>query len=172
MGATGGGTGGMNKDALAAIQRAKAYYEPGGGFGKGIEAGLERGRTKALSSGMQNLVSAGLAGTTMAGGLGLKFEEEVAAPVLAGVESTRAQALSGIEMSQAGMAQSAGETSAARSLQMYMAQLNADIERESMMLSSRPQIIQQQPQQSGARQFPSLYGTPGGGSLPPAPRLY
>jgi len=155
---SGGATGGMSAKALAAIQRAKAYYAPGGGFGKGVEAGLERGRTKAMASGMQSLVGAGLAGTTMAGGLGKKFEEEVAAPTRLNVEEQRAQALSGIEMGQAGMMQGAAESSASRALQMYMADLQAGQNRGTI---SQPQRAQQ----PAARQFPSLYNADTGGTL-------
>ena len=145
---------GVNAGALEAIQKAKAYYEPGGGFGKGVEAGLERGRVKAVSGGMQNLVSAGLAGTTMAAGLGTKFEEEVAAPTRAGVEEQRAQALSGIEMAGAGMRFQAGQSSAQRALQMYLAQMQENLERESMALRNQP-TTEASPQ---AQQFPALYG--------------
>ncbi len=146
-----------------AIQKAKAQYAPGGGFGKGVEAGLERGRVKAMASGMQGLVGAGLAGTTMAGGLGLRYEEEVAAPTRAGVEERRAQAISGIEMQQAGMGFQAGQAGlqrgfqagqagAQRDLQKYIADLQANLQRESMAF--RGPTITRSPQ---ARQFPSLY---------------
>ncbi|KKM74652.1 hypothetical protein LCGC14_1398150 [marine sediment metagenome] len=114
---------GIDPSARAAIQRAIAYYQPGGGFGKGVEAGLERGRVKAVSAGMQNLVGAGLAGTTMAGGLGMRYEEEVAAPTRLNIEGQRVQAISGIEMTQAGMFQSARESTELRELQLYLAQL-------------------------------------------------
>ncbi|KKN46593.1 hypothetical protein LCGC14_0671430 [marine sediment metagenome] len=157
--------GGVGSTALAALGRAKAQYQPGGGFGKGVEAGLERGRVKAVSAGMQNLVSAGLAGTTMAGGLGLRYEEEVAAPTRASLEGERARAISGIEMQEAGMGFQAGqaglqrgfqagESAASRSLQTYIAQLQASLQRESMAFRPRPtaQPVQQ------AQQFPSLYG--------------
>lgn len=92
--------------ARTALQRAMAQYAPGGGFGKGIEAGLERGRTKALASGMQSLVSTGLAGTTMAAGLGKKYEEEVAAPTRLRLESMRAERISALEVMLAQMEQS------------------------------------------------------------------
>ena len=62
--------GGVSSAALTALRKAKEQYAPGGGFGTGVEAAIERGRKKALASGMQHLVGAGLAGTTMAGGLG------------------------------------------------------------------------------------------------------
>ena len=151
--------------ARGAIQEAIAYYQPGGGFGKGVEAGLERGRVKAMASGMQHLVGAGLAGTTMAGGLGKKYEEEVGAPVRAGVEERRAQAISGIKMQQAGMQFQAGEAGlqrgfqagqagAQRDLQMYIANLQANLQREEMA-SRGPTMTA--PAGGYARQFPSLY---------------
>lgn len=107
----------------SAIQKAMAYYQQGGGFGKGVEAALERGRTKALASGGQSLVSAGLAGTSMMAGLGKKFEEEVAVPTRLSVEEKRAEALANLEMGGAQMMQGAYESQANRDLQMYLAQL-------------------------------------------------
>jgi len=138
-----------------AIQRAKAQYAPGGGFGKGTEAGLERGRVKAMASGMQGLVGAGLAGTTMAGGLGLRYEEEVAAPTRAGVEGLRAQAISGIEMQQASMGFGASQAGAQRELQKYIADLQATLQRESM--APRGPTMTAPTGSPQARQFPSLY---------------
>ena len=71
----------------------------GGGFMAATEAGLERGQTKAVSQGMQSLVSSGLSSTTQAAGLGKKYEEEVGAPArlqAADVEQQRlTQALTG-----------------------------------------------------------------------------
>ena len=52
----------------------------GGGFVKGAEATLARTKKKDIAGGIQNLVSSGLAGTTMAAGIGKKWEEEVGAP--------------------------------------------------------------------------------------------
>ena len=152
---------------LAPIRRAKAYYEPGGGFGKGVEAGLERGRVKAMASGMQHLVSAGLAGTTMAGTLSKRYEEEVAAPTRMGIEEQRAQAISGIEMQQAGWAQQrgqaatqmqfqAGQAGAQRGLQRYIADLQANLQREEM--ASRGPTMTAPTGGGYARQFPSIYG--------------
>ena len=159
-------TGGVNKEALAAMQRAKAYYEPGGGFGKGVETGLERGRVKTMASGMQGLVSAGLAGTTIAGTLGKKYEEEVGAPVRAGVEERRGMAISGIEMQEAGMrfqagqaglqrGFQAGEAGAQRTLQQYIAELQANLQREEMALRGPTMTA---PTGGYAKQFPSIYG--------------
>ena len=160
--------GGINTAALEALQRAKAQYAPGGGFGKGVEAGLERGRVKAMASGMQGLVSAGLAGTTMAGTLGKKYEEEVGMPARARVEEQRAQAISGIEMAQAGMGFQAGQAGMQRSLQMYLAQLQADLQRQQMAMRDRPTTTTAAPTGGGyARQFPSIYGE----TREPAPSL-
>lgn len=137
-----------------ALQRAKAQYAPGGGFGKGVEAGLERGRVKAVSAGMQHLVGTGFAGTTMAGGLGLRYEEEVAAPARMGVEERRAQAISGIEMQQAGMGFQASQAGVQRGLQKYIADLQANLRREEMAPRGPTMTA---PTGGYAKQFPSLY---------------
>ncbi len=55
-------------------------YETGGTFEKTAEARIGRAGEKATASGMQALVSSGLAGTSIAAGLGKKFEEEVGQP--------------------------------------------------------------------------------------------
>ena len=112
-----------------AAQKAKAYYEPGGGVGKGVEAGLERERTQAMSSGMQSLVASGFAGTTMAAGLGKKFSEEVGMPTRARIEETRGRAISDIEMMLANMAQQSGQTSAQMGFQGIQAQKDRDLQK-------------------------------------------
>lgn len=112
-----------------AWQKATAQYEPGGAFGKGVEASLERGRTKALSSGMQSLVSSGLAGTTMAAGLGKKYEEEVAAPTRARVESERAKVMSQLQARIAEAQEGARQGALNRAAQMSMARLSAGTQR-------------------------------------------
>jgi hypothetical protein len=151
--------GGINAATLAALKRAKAQYELGGGFGKGVEARLERGRVKAVAGGQQALVSAGLAGTSMMAAPGLRYEEEVAAPTRLGIEERRAQAVSGIEMAQAGMGFQAGQTGAQRSLQLYLAQLQADLQREEMAQRDRPAVSMTAPTGGRyAQQFPSIYG--------------
>jgi len=114
---------GVNPAAMSAIQKAMAYYKQGGGFGKGIEAQLGRAEKKAVTSGTQSLVSAGLSGTTMGAGLSKKFQEEVGMPTRARVEETRAQALSSLEMAKAQVIQGATEADRSRGLQEYMAQL-------------------------------------------------
>ena len=118
--------GGMDPAALEALTKAKAYYEPGGGFGKGVEAGLERERTQAMSSGMQSLVGSGLAGTTMAAGLGKKFSEEVGMPTRARIEETRTERLSALDVLKAQLTQGVSESSAQRALQEFIARMSSD----------------------------------------------
>ncbi len=110
--------------ARSALQKAMGRYKPGGSFGAGIEAGLERGRVKSMSAGMQNLVSAGLAGTTIAGGLGKKYEEEVAAPTRANLEGIRAERLSGLETILAQMEEGGYQSQLGRQFQASQSTLN------------------------------------------------
>lgn len=123
--ATGDIGGGLAKGTRKAFKRAIARYRPGGAYGKGVEAALERGRVKAVAGGMQGLVSAGLAGTTMMGGLGKKFEEEIAMPTRARVEETRAGKLSELQVLKAQAIQGATEAARSRAMQKYLAKLSA-----------------------------------------------
>lgn len=69
-------------------------YQPGGAYGKGTEAMLERQKTKSIAQAQQGLVSSGLFGTTMTAGLPKKFEEEVGMPTRSKLEDLRYGALS------------------------------------------------------------------------------
>ena len=84
------------------FKEAKAMYAPGGEYMKGIEAQLERGGKKAVATGMQGLAAAGLGGTSMMGGLGLKYEEDVATPARSQATTARLGALSGLLQAEAG----------------------------------------------------------------------
>ncbi len=84
------------------FKEAKALYGPKGGFMKGIEAQLERGQKKAVATGTQSLAAAGLAGTSMMGGLGLQYEEDIATPARAQAETQRLSALSSLLAQEAG----------------------------------------------------------------------
>lgn len=106
----------VSKEALAALSAAKEQYAPGGDYSSGLEAGLDRSRKKAMASGMQNLVSAGLANTTMGASMGRQFEEEVAMPARADLESRRASALSGLSVLEAQMEQGGSQSALNRSL--------------------------------------------------------
>ncbi len=77
-------------------------YQPGGAFGAGALASYERGKTKALGAGMQQLVSSGLANTTVAATMGKKYEEEVGTPFRLQLEDMRMDRLSGAQEGQAG----------------------------------------------------------------------
>ncbi len=171
-------------------KQAIAHYAPGGGYGKGVEAGLERGRTKALASGTQSLVSAGLYGTTTTAGLGKKYEEEVAMPARARVESTRAQAIANLKVGYAGAMQSGYESAADRSLRMNMASMqNVGQVYDQMPSSERigPGELAMQETMARTRthegQVPSPFGTDrrggysppvrgwGGGAISPQPGM-
>ena len=111
----------LGEATRAAFQRAIAQYQPGGGFGAGTEAALERGRTKTVAGGQQALVSAGLAGTTMMAAPGQRFEEEIATPARMGVEEERARRLSDLEVALA-MAEERGyESTEERALRERLA---------------------------------------------------
>jgi hypothetical protein len=108
---------GISASASKALAAAKAMYAPGGAYGKGLEASLERGAQKSIASGTQAMVSSGLASTTMPAGLGKQYEEEVATPARAELESRRAEALSGLSMAEAQMQEGASESAAMRGFQ-------------------------------------------------------
>ncbi len=109
----------------AAMAEAVAQYAPDGGYGKGVEAALDRGRTQAVAGGTQALVSSGLMGTTMPAGLAKKFEEEVGMPARAQVEENRASAIAGLKSLEAQVIQGATEASRARAMEQYIAKLSA-----------------------------------------------
>jgi hypothetical protein len=70
------------------------FYRQGGAFGQGVEASLERERTKTLAAGGQSLISSGLYNTTQLAGLSGRFAEEVGAPTRAKLEDLRMDKLS------------------------------------------------------------------------------
>lgn len=141
---TGGAPGGLTDAARAAYGQAIGQFAPGGGYMKGIEAGLERGRTKAVAGGMQNLVSAGMSNVTTAAGLGKKYEEEVAAPTRAGATTQRVQALANLQARLGGAEQSAFESGAGRRMSYTQS-----------MMANIPQV-----QMSQARPSPNPYMRP------------
>ncbi len=153
-------------EATSAMQKAIEYYQPGGGFGKGTEAALARGETRTVASGAQSLVSSGLTGTTMMAGLGKKYQEEVAAPMRARVEETRAGAISGLEMMKAQIIQGATESARSSALQKYLAQLQSDT---SIAAGAARQPVSQPTQQP--MQITSGRGTQPAYKFPAAPSL-
>ncbi len=84
------------------FKEAKALYAPEGEFMAGTEAAIARGGKRSVASGVQQLASAGLAGTSIVGGLGKKYEEEVGMPARERATSARLGALAGLLQAEAG----------------------------------------------------------------------
>ena len=84
------------------FKEAKALYAPEGEFMAGTEATISRGSKKSIASGVQQLASAGLAGTSIVGGLGKKYEEEVGMPARERANTARLSALAGLLQAEAG----------------------------------------------------------------------
>ena len=123
--------------------QAKGLYAPGGDFMKGTEAQIVRGKKRAVASGMQGLASAGLAGTSMMGGIGKKYEEEVAQPALAQASSARLSALSGLMQAEAG----AEASMATRYTTTPQTRYSRPFASKPSQQPSQPQVQQAQPQQ-------------------------
>lgn len=66
-------------------------YAPGGGFGAGMEAQLERAKTRDVAAAQQQMVSSGLWNTTVAAALPKKWEEEIGTPGRLQIEDIRRQ---------------------------------------------------------------------------------
>ena len=77
-------------------------YGPGGTFGRAAEAQLERRKLRDVAAGMQQMVSSGLYGTTVAAALPKKWEEEVGAPARLTLEDIKMQRLSQAQLGKAG----------------------------------------------------------------------
>ncbi len=77
------------QEALALYGDIVEQYKPGGAFGAGFEAQLDRQKTKTVAGQTQQLVSSGLFGTSVTAGLGQKFEEEVGQPARLKLEDMR-----------------------------------------------------------------------------------
>ncbi|MDD3092240.1 MAG: hypothetical protein PHI12_14505 [Dehalococcoidales bacterium] len=91
------------REAMDEYNKIIELYSPGGAFGQGFEAQLERARTKSVAQGTQQLVSSGLYGTTTAAGLGKKFEEEVGTPARQQMEDIRYERLASARAGKAGL---------------------------------------------------------------------
>ena len=77
------------EEAIALYSDIVEQYKPGGAFGAGFEAQLDRQKTKTVAGQTQSLVSSGLFGTSVTAGLGQKFEEEVGMPARLKLEDIR-----------------------------------------------------------------------------------
>ena len=99
---TSGVSAAARRQVSSLFAEAKKIYAPGGGFMAGTEAAITRGSKRAVASGVQQLASAGLAGTSIVGGLGKKYEEEVGMPARAQATTARLGALAGLLQAEAG----------------------------------------------------------------------
>jgi len=70
-------------------------YEPGGDFGAGTEAMIDRQKKQYTGQATQQLISSGLYGSTMTAGIPKKFEEEIGMPTRLKLEDIRKQAYTG-----------------------------------------------------------------------------
>lgn len=86
---------GAFEEGVGALKSYADIFRPGGEYGAGVEAMIGRGEKKAVASGMQSLVSAGLAGTTMPMHLTQTYEEEVGMPTRLRAEDVRMERLGG-----------------------------------------------------------------------------
>ena len=90
------------QQGMELFDRIIEQNKPGGTFEKATEAQIGRAGKKSVASGMQALVSSGLAGTSQAAGLQKKFEEEVGQPSRLAAADVSAQRLSEARVGKAG----------------------------------------------------------------------
>ena len=77
------------QEAMELYGQIIEQYEPGGAFGAGYEAQLERTKTRDVAASQQALISGGLFGTSVTAGLPKKWEEEVGQPARLKLEDVR-----------------------------------------------------------------------------------
>ena len=80
---------------VGALEGYADIFRPGGEYGAGVEAMIGRGEKKAVAGGMQSLVSAGLANTTMPMHLQQTYQEEIGMPTRMRAEDVRMERLGG-----------------------------------------------------------------------------
>jgi len=71
---------GLFGSGLTAMQDAMALFAPGGAFEQSAMQKYQQGKTKAMSGGMQNLISSGLAKSSTPAALERGYEQEVGNP--------------------------------------------------------------------------------------------
>ena len=86
---------GMFSKGVGALESYADVFKPGGAYGKSVEATIGRGEKRAVTSGMQNIVSAGLSNTTMPLHLQQTYEEEIGMPARLRGEDIRMERLGG-----------------------------------------------------------------------------
>jgi len=130
--AWGGSSGATSRSSLidtitSLYDQMATQYQPGGTYLKGIEEQLARRKKGAMASGMQSLVSSGMAGTTQAAGLGKKFEEEVGMPTMAAAETDRIGKLTEAMMGKAGFMQQLLQDTPERTMTTIMGDMGPGI---------------------------------------------
>lgn len=90
------------KEGIGLHDENIAQFLPGGSFGAGMEAQLERAATKSVAQSQQSLVSSGLQGTTTAANIRKKWEEDVGTPARLQMEDIKAQKLAAARAEKAG----------------------------------------------------------------------
>ncbi len=77
-------------------------YGPEGTYGRSAEALLETQKVREVGAGAQRMISAGLYGTEVGGGLGRAWESEVGAPGRLRIEDIKMERLSQAQLGKAG----------------------------------------------------------------------
>lgn len=90
------------QQAEAIYDEIIARYGPAGTYGRAAEALLERQKVGAVGAGTQHLISTGLYGTEVGGGLGRAWEAEVGAPARLRLEDIKMERLSQAQLGKAG----------------------------------------------------------------------
>lgn len=88
--------------AMAIYDEIIQRYQPGGTFGKGALAQLEKQKVRDVGAETQQMVSSGLYGTTTTAGLPSKWEAQVGAPARLRLEDIMMERLSQAQVGKAG----------------------------------------------------------------------
>ena len=144
------------KEGIGIYDEIISRYGKKGGFVKGQTAQLTRTKTKDVASGMQSLVSSGLAGTTMAAGLGKAWEEDVGAPARLNIADVAGQRLMQAQMGKAGFIERREDTgpdpSLVSSLMQGMGQAQP-VSRQTPSLLTQPQSAKAAAEEARNRQW-------------------
>jgi len=89
------------EQAMAIYDEIVTRYQPGGEFEKKSLTDLERRKTRDVGAEEGKLISSGLSGTTVAGGVGRRWEEEVGTPERLKLEDVLMQRLSAAQQGKA-----------------------------------------------------------------------
>lgn len=125
------------QDILAVIEEAIQRYRPGGEFAKTRGEQLRETKTTYVPQARSELVSRGLAGTTMGAAIPARFEKTVAKPWRTQTEMLRGQSLMEAIMAKAGIMERAG----ARESQEVLVREQMEQQRELALANIRSREI-------------------------------